>query len=89
MRRKNLSVIYNNRGTAYDDKGDYDRAIQDFNEAIHLNPNAEEVPTTGAAYAYKKSGDYDRAIQDFDEAIHLNPNLKSLLRPRQLPHIQG
>ena len=37
---ENLSAYYNNRGTAYDNKGDYDRAIQDYNEAIHLNPNA-------------------------------------------------
>ncbi len=72
---ENLSVIYNNRGTAYDDEGDYDRAIQDFNEAIHLNPNAERA-YYGRGYAYKKKGDYDRAIQDFNEAIHLNPNFE-------------
>jgi tetratricopeptide (TPR) repeat protein len=72
---KNLSVIYNNRGIAYDDKGDYDRAIQDFNEAIHLNPNAETA-YYGRGNAYKKKGDYDRAIQDFNEAIHLNPNFE-------------
>ena len=36
---ENLSVIYNNRGTAYDSKGDYDRAIQDTDQAILLNPN--------------------------------------------------
>jgi tetratricopeptide (TPR) repeat protein len=72
---ENLSVIYNNRGTAYDDKGDYDRAIQDFNEAIHLDPNAE-IAYYGRGYAYKKKGDYDRAIQDFNEAIHLNPNFE-------------
>jgi tetratricopeptide (TPR) repeat protein len=72
---ENLSVIYNNRGTAYDDKGDYDHAIQDFNEAIHLNPNAESA-YYGRGYAYKKKGDYDRAIQDFNEAIHLNPNFE-------------
>jgi tetratricopeptide (TPR) repeat protein len=72
---ENLSAIYNNRGTAYDDKGDYDRAIKDFNEAIHLDPNAERA-YYGRGYAYKKKGDYDRAIQDFNEAIHLNPNLE-------------
>jgi tetratricopeptide (TPR) repeat protein len=72
---QNLSVIYNNRGTAYDDKGDYDRAIRDFNETIHLNPNAE-IAYYGRGYAYKKKGDYDRAIQDFNEAIHLNPNFE-------------
>ena len=72
---ENLSVIYNNRGTAYDDKGDYDRAIQDFNEAVRLDPNAESA-YYGRGYAYKKKGDYDRAIQDFNEAIHLNPNFE-------------
>ena len=70
-----LSVIYNNRGTAFDDKGDYDRAIRDFNEAIRLNPNAETA-YYGRGYAYKKKGDYDHAIQDFNEAIHLNPNFE-------------
>lgn len=72
---KNLSVIYNNRGTAYDDKGDYDHAIQDFNEAVHLDPNAESA-YYGRGCAYKKKGDYDRAIRDFNEAIRLNPNFE-------------
>jgi tetratricopeptide (TPR) repeat protein len=72
---KNLSVIYNNRGIAYDDKGDYDRAIQDFNEAIQLDPN-DETAYYDRGYAYNKKGDYDRAIQDFNEAIHLNPNFE-------------
>src|SRR5271156_5738244 len=70
---ENLSVIYNNRGSAYVDKGDYDRAIQDFNETIHLDPNNERA-YYGRGSAYKKKGDYDRAIQDFSQAIHLNPN---------------
>jgi tetratricopeptide (TPR) repeat protein len=70
-----LSVTYNNRGTAYDDKGDYDRAIQDYTEAIRLNPNAASA-YYGRGYAYKKKGDYDRAIQDFNEAIRLSPNFE-------------
>jgi tetratricopeptide (TPR) repeat protein len=71
----NLYVIYNNRGSAYDDKGDYDRAIQDFNEAIDLDPN-HETAYYGRGNAYKRKGDYDHAIQDFNEAIHLNPNFE-------------
>src|SRR5262245_55241649 len=32
-----LATVFNNRGNAYADKGEYDRAIQDYNQAIHLN----------------------------------------------------
>jgi tetratricopeptide (TPR) repeat protein len=68
---KNLSVIYNNRGTAYDRKGDNDRAIEDYNDAIRLNPNfANAFRDRGLAYYAKR--DYDHAIEDFNEAIRLN-----------------
>ena len=30
---------YNNLGNAYGDKGQYDRAIEDYNKAIVLDPN--------------------------------------------------
>ena len=33
-----LAIAYNNRGNAYTAKADYDRAIQDFDESIKLNP---------------------------------------------------
>ena len=33
-----LAIAYNNRGNAYTAKGDYDRAIQDFDQSIKLNP---------------------------------------------------
>ena len=34
-----LASCYTNRGYAYDNKGDYDRAIADFTQAIRLDPN--------------------------------------------------
>ncbi len=73
---ENLSVIYNNRGTAYERKREYDRAIQDYNEAIRLSPNyAYTYRNRGLAYNNK--GDYDRAIQDFNDVIRLNPTYAS------------
>jgi tetratricopeptide (TPR) repeat protein len=34
-----LAKTFNNRGNAYDYKKQYDRAIEDFNEAIRLKPD--------------------------------------------------
>ena len=70
-----MSAFYNNRGAAYVDKGDYDRAIQDFNESIGLDRN-NAIVYYNDGFAYEKKGDYDRAIQVFNEAIHQNPNLE-------------
>jgi tetratricopeptide (TPR) repeat protein len=70
---KGLALVFYKRGNAYYGKGDYDRAILDYNQAIRLNPrDANSFFNRGAAYARK--ADYDRAIQDYDEAIRLNPN---------------
>jgi lipoprotein NlpI len=68
----NLSITFNSRGIAWHDKGDNDRAIADFNEAIRLNP--KDADTFGnRGIAWRNKGDNDRAIADFNEAIRLNP----------------
>ncbi|HYB73596.1 MAG TPA: tetratricopeptide repeat protein [Candidatus Sulfotelmatobacter sp.] len=68
-----LASAFHGRGIAYGRTGDYDRAIQDFDQALRLNPNlADALNNRGVAYQFK--GDYDRAIQDFDQALRLNPN---------------
>jgi Flp pilus assembly protein TadD len=64
---------YNKRGNAYRNNGDYDKAIEEFNQALRLNPNyAEAYSNRGAAWG--ATGDYDKAIEDFSEAIRLNPD---------------
>src|SRR5262245_65693937 len=58
-----LSTSYTLRGAAYIIRGEYDRAIADLNEAIHLNPKDPEAFTTrGDAYA-KKAG-LARVVRD-------------------------
>jgi len=72
---KNRAVIYGSRGVGYYSKGDYDRAIQDTDQAILLNPDEPSFYYT-RGLAYKRKGDFDHAIQEFNEAIRLNPNFE-------------
>ena len=68
-----MPVAYYNRGNAYFDKRDYDRAIADFTQAIKLDPkDAFAIHDRGVAY-YEKH-DFERAIADFEAAIKINPN---------------
>jgi lipoprotein NlpI len=70
--KKDRATAYANRGMAYSDNGDFDRAIDDLNEAIRL------APKFGWAFyyrgtAYDDNGDFDQAIADLTEAIRLDP----------------
>ena len=71
--KPNFPQAYNNRGLAYDDKGDFGPAIKDYTKAIKQKLDfAEAYNNRGSAYAHK--GDLDRAIQDYDKALELEPN---------------
>src|SRR6266404_9270819 len=60
------------RGVAYGMKGDHDRAIAEYNEAIRLEPNdAFLFAARGGAYGLKEQ--YDRALADYGEAMRLSP----------------
>src|ERR1017187_5838324 len=73
LKGKRLAFTFSNRGVAYYERGEYDRAIQDFEQAIALNPKYALAFNNRCA-AYHDKGEYDRAIQDCNQAIKLNPN---------------
>ena len=70
---RNRVGAFINRAIAYKAKGDLERAITDYNEAIRLDPKYADA-YYNRAIAYKAKGDLDRAIADYNEAIRLNPN---------------
>jgi tetratricopeptide (TPR) repeat protein len=71
-----LAEAYQSRGIAYRFKGDYDRAIQDYGQAIKLNGKLAAA-FNNRGVAYDKRGDYDHAIADFDQAIKLKPSAEA------------
>jgi tetratricopeptide (TPR) repeat protein len=57
----------------------YDRAIDDCNHAIELNPNHTNA-FVGRGNARRYKGEYDLAIQDYDRAITLDAkNVNAIL----------
>jgi tetratricopeptide (TPR) repeat protein len=68
-----LAAAFNNRGVAYRVKGEYDKAIADFNEAIKLRPEFANA-FNNRGVAYRNVGDLGRAVADYDQAIRLKPD---------------
>jgi tetratricopeptide (TPR) repeat protein len=63
---------YLNRGVAFGDRKEFDRAIEDFTTALGIDPQSgSHYLNRGMAYVSK--GELDRAIADYDRALALNP----------------
>jgi tetratricopeptide (TPR) repeat protein len=62
----------NNRGIAYFAKGEFDRAIRDFDEAIAAKPNNPVLYHNRGMALYNK-GDNEGAIRSYEEAISIHP----------------
>jgi len=71
-RGRDLAWAYVNRGHAFKNQGDRDRAIADYNKAILLDPQSRISYLQRSATYYDK-GDFDRAIADASAAIRLDP----------------
>ena len=71
--KEDLATALKNRANAFDDKGDYARALEDFDRAVAINPqDADAFNSRGTTYT--GLGRHESAIQDFDKAIQLNPS---------------
>lgn len=60
-----------NKGFSYQNQGDLDKALEEYNKALELNPNyAQAYTNLGSIYVGKQ--DFDKAIQNFKKVLELN-----------------
>jgi tetratricopeptide (TPR) repeat protein len=78
-----LATAYNNRGVAYRIKGEYDKSIDDFNEAIRLRPSFANA-FNNRGVAHRNKGDLNGALADYDQAIRLKPDYAAAMYNRGL-----
>ncbi len=65
--------LYNQRGIEYACMGEFDLAMQDYNQAIQLRPNFAQA-FLSRGLTYEEMDQLDRAIQDFEQVIRLTPD---------------
>jgi lipoprotein NlpI len=71
-------VTFNDRGFAYDQKGDQDHAIADYTEAIRLNPKFGKA-LRRRGYTHFRRGDFSAAASDMLRATELTDNPYAML----------
>src|ERR1043166_6663929 len=60
------------RGNALQERGDFDGALAEFNQAIAIDPN-QPFYSFNRANARHSNNEYDLAITDYDKAIWIAP----------------
>jgi len=73
LRNPDNIQAYLDRGIAWHSKGEYDKAINDYNEVLGRDAKNHAARSQRAKAWYDKQR-YDKAISDFDAAILLAPN---------------
>ena len=67
-----MPVPTGRRGDCHRFRGEYDRAIADFDVALQLDPD-EAMSYRGRGAALRRKGELDQAIADFNAAVWLDP----------------
>ena len=71
-RKELIAMICYHRGVVYKSKGEYDRAILEYNKAIEIDPGFAKA-YNGRGNVHQSKGEYDQASLDFTKAIEIDP----------------
>lgn len=64
---------YNKRGQAFEQEGLYDRAIEEYTQAVLLDPDYAEA-YLGRGWAQEAKGNHEQAIDNFTQALKTSPS---------------
>ena len=68
-----LAEAYYDRGVAYSEQGEYERALADYQQALNLKPDFTEAAISLGAL-YNALGEYARAVTTFTAIIQSKPD---------------
>jgi tetratricopeptide (TPR) repeat protein len=80
------AAIYYMRGIAYMERGEYDKAVEDYTVTIRLKPELEEA-YNNRAIAHSSAGRYDEALKDLDTALAIGPEKVRVYLNRAFTHV--
>jgi tetratricopeptide (TPR) repeat protein len=83
-----VGEAYDERGRVRLLKGEYDRAMEDFTQALQLHPNGNKHPVV-RAYEHRgrllaQQGKLTKALEDFDRVIELRPKIVEYYHQRAI-----
>ena len=79
------AILYTNRGNDYEFAGEFNKAMDNYAQALKINPNIAGV-YCNRGFAYANNGDLTRAIADYNKAIEINPNDEDAYNDRALAY---
>ena len=85
--KQNTVEAYNNRGLAYHELKQYDRAIKDYNQAIRLDP-ARVTAYNNRGNSYYEKDEYQLALADFNQSLKRQPDYAKAHLNRGLVYYQ-
>ena len=81
------ALAFTARGDAYNRKGEYDRAIQDYDRSLKLKPDDPDA-LINRGIAYMGKDQCDLAIRGFDRALEIRPDDANALFNRGLCYFE-
>ncbi|GAI23733.1 unnamed protein product, partial [marine sediment metagenome] len=63
---------WNNKGTAFAELGDFDKAINYYERAIEIDPTCASA-WNNKGLAFSELGDFDKKIKCYEKAIEIDP----------------